>query len=209
MSDIYTADDVVETPGKIVKDFIYVNINKAVYQIVLSFGTGILFAPFSWGLFFIILFILIFEFIYAIIVREFTAEQILIRLAIISSYFLGFLVGRITIGDQQPIRLFFNDQLNEMGKPGHRHPALKRRGRRSPISTGNLMGDDLTTQYNEIYVHSPKSIDRVSKSSYNSITESMFNINWGEYREEPEPELPKMNHDTANQLMEKIILNCT
>lgn len=205
----YSGEDLVNTPYKIVHDFIYVGIDKVVYQVTFSFGLGLFFAPWSGGLFILILFILSFELIYGMIIQKFTVEQFMIRIAIISSYFIGWLLGRVVIGDTKPVRLFFNDGFQEMGSPGHRHPALKRKHRRAPISTRILLGDDLKEKNGHRYVNKPIIVDTATyKTDPMNQAESGFDLIADEYELLPEPSMPVISEKQADDILLKIMTAC-
>jgi len=136
---------------------------------------------------------------YGLIVQKFTIEQLFIRLAIISAYFIGWLLGRIVIGDNKPIRMFFNDGHNDMGRIGHRHPALKERKSNYPIT----MNDDLIEKAGHRYIGSPRCIDgAIPNQSHNKEKWSFFA---NEYELEPEPFLPVLSKDYADTLFNDIV----
>jgi hypothetical protein len=95
----YTTKDLENTIYNIVCSYINIKLDELTYKIIASFSLGVIFAPVGIGLFFIIIFCLFLEFIYAAIVKKITIAYIEIRLLLISAYILGFILGRTVIGD--------------------------------------------------------------------------------------------------------------
>jgi hypothetical protein len=204
-----TPAEFILSPYQIIREYVYVGIDSVIYQVIFSFTLGLFFAPWSIGLFVIVFFLLLFELTYGLIVQIFTWEQLVIRITIVSAYFLGWLLGRIVIGDTKPIRMFFEDGFQKMGKPGHCHPYLKRRNRRAPIATRILMGNDLKEQNGYRYVSKPQIVDYATDHpDPMDYAESQFNYVAPEYKLEPEPSIPRMKSDLANELLMDIMMAC-
>lgn len=68
-------------------------------QVISSFCVGILFSPYSWGLLYFVMFMIIFELLEYIFTQgdpEF--YQVTTRLGVICGYFLGWIIGRRAAG---------------------------------------------------------------------------------------------------------------
>lgn len=93
------------------------------FQVIVAFWVGLIFAPWSWGLLYLIIFFVVFELVYAWIHRDFSINNILIRLAVIGASFFGWLVGRVVIEDKHPIRARYGDKYCKMGCKGYQSDA--------------------------------------------------------------------------------------
>ncbi len=100
---------------KTIQTFINAYPSDLAFQVIIAFWIGLIFAPWSWGLLYLIIFFVVFEVIYAIIHRDFSVENILIRLTVIGASFLGWLVGRIVVEDGKPIRGKYKDKYCRLG----------------------------------------------------------------------------------------------
>jgi len=205
----YTINEVTQTPLQMARDFMYVGIDGAIYQITLAFGLGIFFAPWSPGLFFLILFLLSFELMYGMMIQKFTVEQILIRLAIISSYFIGWLLGRIVIRDRSPMRLFFEDGFSRVGLPKHRHPCHKRDTYNNLASSRIAAGHDMVNHNGYRYVRSPIEIDPNQDYRGNTSTFDILADEWEQKsREEVRKQaIPTVSTTYANKCNNLILRN--
>lgn len=206
VSSGYTINEVAETPLQMARDFMYVGIERAIYQITLAFGLGIFFAPWSPGLFFLVLFLLGFELLYGMIVQKFTVEQLLIRGAIISSYFIGWLLGRIVIRDGSPMRLFFEDGFSQLGRPKHRHPCHKRDIYNNLASSRIAAGHDMVNHNGFRYVRSPIEIDpnqdyRGNTSTFDILADEWEQKSQEEVRKQAIPSVSTTYADTCNHLI--------
>ncbi len=76
------------------------------FQIILAFTIGVIFSPYSSGIYYLIIIILIFEIIYAYQCNcNYTNEKSFLRGALILTAILGWLFGRVSIcKDWNPIR---------------------------------------------------------------------------------------------------------
>ena len=81
-----------------------------VIQILAAVAIGMVFAPFSLGLFLYIIIYLLFEIYYAYLRGfRYTPEEMLLRLLIFIMGLLGFLFGRAFSGDDNPIRFHYDE----------------------------------------------------------------------------------------------------
>nr|QBK91032.1 MAG: hypothetical protein LCPAC202_00060 [Pithovirus LCPAC202] len=110
------------TWSKTIQTFINAYPSDLVFQVIIAFWVGLIFAPWSWGLLYLIIFFVVFEVIYAMIHRDFSAENIIIRLTIIGASFLGWLVGRIVVEDEKPIRAKYKDKYCHLGCKNYKIP---------------------------------------------------------------------------------------
>ena len=198
-----------DSPFKIAQEFIYIGKDKLLYQATFSFGLGILLAPLSAGLFILVLFILLFEMFYFFVVQTFTFEQLIIRMAVITSYIIGWFIGRIIIGDTAPVRLFFEDGFNEIGRPGHYHPSLEYecKNRRAPISTRISMGADMIDYNGLKYIQEPETVDgAIYRPDY--INKENFQFCAYEYEQEHEPMMPTESYQKADDMLFNIMRSC-
>ena len=85
------------------------------YQTVSAFAIGLIFSPWSRGLVLLLLFFLLYEILYSLFNPNFTTRNLLTRLAVIGSAFLGWLVGRIIIGDRHPLDSEYKDNNDGVG----------------------------------------------------------------------------------------------
>lgn len=154
----YSIEEVEYAPYGVVKNYLYSGYAQLPYSVVVSFGLGLIFSVWSWGLFMLILFLIIFEIIYVMIIRQFTAEYMLVRFAIISSYVLGWAVGRVVIGDRGFGRYFYNDGFHEAGTPGHCHPTLKKRRNHRKFG-GVVLRTDLVEEDGGTYCKYPGKVE--------------------------------------------------
>ena len=91
-------------------------------SIILAFTSGLIFARFSSGFLFFLLFLIFFEICYAYYTRCQRPWYPQIRGMIIISSFLGFIIGRSAIKDSDPFRAIFTDDFD----PEHKRNFLKR-----------------------------------------------------------------------------------
>jgi hypothetical protein len=201
-STTYSLREVERTPYQILRDYIDVDIEQVPYQIVLSFGAGLFFSVWSTGIFLLVLFLISFELFYGLIIRNFSVKYFIIRIAIIGAYLLGWLLGRIVIGDNAPIRLFYNDYFQEMGRPGHCHPGLRSRRQYNSPSARIAMNDDLIDQYNLRYVKNPV---EPQVNQYRT-SKSMFSI-FPEPEVVPEPRIPIASASNVDSILSDIMCN--
>ena len=83
------------------------------FKLIFSFVIGLFLAPWSNGLKTYIIFLVILEIIH-IYNHDFIkkdSKELMLRLAIISSGFMGFLIGRILIDDRMPLRPKYDSYL--------------------------------------------------------------------------------------------------
>ncbi len=213
-SQTYQMEDVGKSAFQAVRNYCTITLPEAPYLIVFSFALGLFFAPWSTGLFLIVLFLIIFELLVGMIIQEITIEYLAIRLAIVASYFLGWLLGRIVIGDCRPIRPFFSDNLENMGRPHFCHPALRKRKVRKPaISSRISLGEDLHDEHGICYVKDRLIKPDESKDARKTPDYTYPNIfslfQWAEEEEEwVEPFIPKADSKSLKRATNSIIRNC-
>nr|QBK90932.1 MAG: hypothetical protein LCPAC201_02330 [Pithovirus LCPAC201] len=107
---------------KTIQTFINAYPSDLAFQVIIAFWIGIIFAPWSWGLLYLIIFFVVFELIYAMIHRDFSAENIIIRITVIGASFLGWLVGRLVVEDARPIRAKYKDKYCRLGCKNYEIP---------------------------------------------------------------------------------------
>ena len=77
------------------------------FQFIYALAIGIILSPFSGGVIILIIFIIIFEiyFIYCTGTKHWHPED---RIVVIGAFVLGFVVGRLIVGDLDPVRPFYH-----------------------------------------------------------------------------------------------------
>lgn len=192
--------------GKIQR-YMHLGIESAICQITVSFGMGILFAPWSTGLFLLVLFLLLFELVYCLIVQKFTMEHLLIRLAIVSGYIIGWVLGRLVIGDTSPFRMFYEDGLCKMGRPGHRHPCHYRDRYNNLGSSRIAAGHDMVNYNGHRYVSRPVEITDSEDYHDNLSILDIFDDDWRQISREETVcmAIPHMNRNQSNLLYERLL----
>jgi hypothetical protein len=103
---------------KTVQSFINAYPSDIAFQVIIAFAVGLLFAPWSWGLAYLIIFFVIFEIGYAIIHRDFSWNNIMVRISVIGASFLGWLIGRLAVEDRFPLRPKYKDEYCKAGCRG-------------------------------------------------------------------------------------------
>ncbi len=103
--------------------------DSVLFSIVLSFAVGLLFAPWSFGFLYLLIFIIVYEIIYAWYNKDFSTENFMTRLGIVVASIFGFIVGRALMEDTDPLRASYCDKDKDMGckwhsgnKCRHSHP---------------------------------------------------------------------------------------
>jgi hypothetical protein len=84
-------------------------------QVISSLTLGILFSPFSYGLFFLFVFMIFYEIAYYLFTKgEAPYYDLTTRASVINSYFLGYIIGRTAAG--QPIFISGVPEMPEINK---------------------------------------------------------------------------------------------
>jgi hypothetical protein len=79
--------------------------NNDLAQLISSFCLGVLFSPWSWGLVYYIAFLLIYEILSAYYTWcQLPYWRLSTRLGVIAASLLGFILGRILVGYNNPLR---------------------------------------------------------------------------------------------------------
>jgi hypothetical protein len=204
----YSVDEVEQAPYQVVKDYLYSGPEQLPYELVVSFGLGLLFSVWSWGLFLLIVFVILIELVYVLIVQEFTVEYLLVRVAIIGAYVLGWAVGRISIGDRRPFRYYYKDGLVEIGRPGHYHPGLRKRKERKMKQFGRVvMRTDMVKEDSGAFCKYPDNIEEYT--NYYDPDPSIYRVLKGEeWNEVNEPILPMATSKKIDEVLEGIMTSC-
>ena len=100
---------------KTVKVFIAAYPSDILFQVVIAFAIGLIFAPWSWGLLYLLIFFILFEISYAFIHRDFSSDHVLVRITVVAASFFGWLVGRLSVEDRTPIRAKYQDKHCHLG----------------------------------------------------------------------------------------------
>ena len=95
------------------------------FQFTFAFVLGLIFSPFSWGLLFLIIFFVIWELMLFAYYRDYSFDYFTSRAVIIAAYFLGFIVGRLAIGDHYPARWNYYDGCQYIGCRNYHYPLKK------------------------------------------------------------------------------------
>lgn len=84
----------------------------SLFQIILAFSVGVIFSPYSSGIFYLIVFILIFEIVYTYQngATYNSVDEAFLRGGLILAAILGWLLGRTAVcGDWNPLRGNYDD----------------------------------------------------------------------------------------------------
>lgn len=74
-------------------------------QIIVSFAFGIIFAPYSYGFIYLVIYLFLYEVIYFIFTRgEYPYWTPLFRFATVAASLLGWIIGRVIVGWKNPFR---------------------------------------------------------------------------------------------------------
>ncbi len=117
-----TSQSTKSTWFKTIQIFINAYPSDLAFQVIVAFWVGLIFAPWSWGLLYLIIFFVVFELIYAMIHRDFSAENILVRVTVIAASFFGWLVGRLAVEDRNPVRAKYKNKYCRMGCKNYQIP---------------------------------------------------------------------------------------
>ena len=79
------------------------------FQFLLAFSIGLILSPLSFGVIFLIIFIIIWEIYFICVCGGPKNWPVFERGAIIGAIVLGFVIGRIIIGDLEPVRPFYHE----------------------------------------------------------------------------------------------------
>ena len=93
--------------------------DSVLFSLVLSFAVGLLFAPWSFGFLYLLIFIIVYEIIYACYHKDFSTNNFMIRLGIVVASIFGFIVGRAILQDSDPLRASYCDADKDVGCKWH------------------------------------------------------------------------------------------
>ena len=75
-----------------------------IFQVILCFASGLLFSTISYGFYYFILFLIIFKLITIINNFQNNIFFYYLNAGCVLSSFMGFIIGRIIMGDEDPLR---------------------------------------------------------------------------------------------------------
>lgn len=75
-------------------------------QLIFAFSLGVIFAPFSYGPLLFIIYLLLYEFIYAYFTNtEYPYWRLFFRVAVVMTSVFGWIIGRTIVGWKNPFRI--------------------------------------------------------------------------------------------------------
>jgi hypothetical protein len=90
--------------------------NKQSIQLITSFCFGVLLAPFSWGFFFFLLFLILYElgfYQFCIQTNFLEYDPLIVRLGIVAASIYGWIIGRYLVGYIDPMNHWKKIQMKK------------------------------------------------------------------------------------------------